>query len=434
VTNLRQVDVRLSFLDVVSLVVGAIIGADIYVVAGIGALLVGPALLVDWVLAGVVASLIVLCFAQCAAIEPAAGGPYAYVETTLGAIPALIVGVALYLAEWSALAVFPVAVVGYLAGALDLGAAGTAAFKVAFVAFLTATNLLGVRAAGTVDDLLTAAKLIPLAVLIGAVAVVAAQHPAVIVAHLLPFAPLGWGGFAAAFVLVFWAYAGFEVASLPAAAISHPRTTLPRAIILGMGIAIVFYLFTNLAVFVAVPWTQIGRSTVPLALAMATALSVLGMPAELGFGLMTAGAVISISGVGEATTLGSAELAATLAEDGILPGILAHRSRRFGTPEHRAARPGWDHPSRLIAIQSRGLINVAVFYLVLVYAATAVATWVLTRRHPECRLHVPAMGVVPIVAALASLIVGTGIPLADLDLGVALLVAAALFTLLDQQC
>ncbi|HLH74164.1 MAG TPA: amino acid permease, partial [Chloroflexota bacterium] len=178
-TNLRQVDVRLSFLDVVSLVVGAIIGADIYVVAGIGALLVGPALLVDWVLAGVVASLIVLCFAQCAAIEPAAGGPYAYVETTLGAIPALIVGVALYLAEWSALAVFPVAVVGYLAGALDLGAAGTAAFKVAFVAFLTATNLLGVRAAGTVDDLLTAAKLIPLAVLIGAVAVVAAQHPAV---------------------------------------------------------------------------------------------------------------------------------------------------------------------------------------------------------------------------------------------------------------
>ncbi|HLH72279.1 MAG TPA: hypothetical protein VKX96_03270, partial [Chloroflexota bacterium] len=80
-----------------------------------------------------------------------------------------------------------------------------------------------------------------------------------------------------------------------------------------------------------------------------------------------------------------------------------------------------------------GLINVAVFFLVLVYAATAVATWVLTRRHPECRLHVPAMGVVPIVAALASLIVGTGIPLADVGLGVALLVAAALFTLLDQQ-
>ncbi len=432
-TNLRQVDVRLSFLDVVSLVVGAIIGADIYVVAGIGALLVGPALLVDWVLAGVVASLIVLCFAQCAAIEPAAGGPYAYVETTLGAIPALIVGVALYLAEWSALAVFPVAVVGYLAGALDLGAAGTAAFKVAFVAFLTATNLLGVRAAGTVDDLLTAAKLIPLAVLIGAVAVVAAQHPAVIVAHLLPLAPLGWGGFAAAFVLVFWAYAGFEVASLPAAAISHPRTTLPRAIILGMGIAIVFYLFTNLAVFVAVPWTQIGRSTAPLALAMATALSVLGMPAELGFGLMTAGAVISISGVGEATTLGSAELAATLAEDGILPGILAHRSRRFGTPDIALLVQGGTTLVASLLFSLGGLINVAVFFLVLVYAATAVATWVLTRRHPECRLHVPAMGVVPIVAALASLIVGTGIPLADVGLGVALLVAAALFTLLDQQ-
>ncbi|HVC34439.1 MAG TPA: APC family permease [Chloroflexota bacterium] len=429
---MRQAGARLSLFDAVSLVVGAVIGADVYVVAGLGAPLMGPALLVDWALAGIVAALIALCFAQCAAIQPATGGPYAYVRATLGVVPAMIVGWALYLAEWSALAVFPVAAAGYLVDALGLGAVEVVAFKAVFVAFVTLTNLLGLRAAGTVDDVLTAAKLVPLAALVAAVAAVTAQHPTLIGARLVPIAPLGWGGFGAAFVLVFWAYAGFEVASLPAGAMSHPRTTLPRGIMLGMLIAIAFYLFTSLAVFVAVPWMRIGQTTAPLALAMATTLSALGIPAALGIGLMTAGAVVSIGGVGVATTLGTVELAATLAEHDIVPGILAHRSRRFGTRDVALLVQGGTTLAASLLFGLGVLIDISVFFLVLVYAATAVATWVLLRRQPERRLRVPLMGVIPFLAALASLAVGTGISLRDVGLGAALLGAAMLATLLER--
>ncbi|MGH2457847.1 MAG: APC family permease [Chloroflexota bacterium] len=422
---------RLSLFDAVSLVVGAVIGADIYVVAGLGAPLVGPALLVDWALAGLVAALIALCFAQCAAIQPAAGGPYAYVRATLGAIPATIVGWALYLAEWSALAAFPVAASGYLVGALGLGAADVIAFKVLFVAFITVSNLVGVRAAGTIDDVLTVAKLVPLAALVVAVAVVAARHPYLIGERLLPIAPLGWSGFGAAFVLVFWAYAGFEVAALPAGAIAHPRTTLPRGIILGMLIAIAFYLFTNLAVFVAIPWKQVGQSTAPIALAMAATLAALGIPAAVGFGLMTAGAVVSIGGVAEATTMGTVDLAVTLAERAIFPEILAHRGQRFGTPDVALVVQGGTALAASLFVSLGGLIDVAVFFLVLVYTATAVATWILLRRYPERRLRVPLMNAIPLVAALVSLAVGTGISLATAALGTALLMVAILATLLD---
>ena len=432
-TSRGQSRPALSFLDFISLVVGAIIGADIYVVAGIGASLMGPALLVVWVVAGIVASFIVLCFAQCAAIEPAAGGPYAYARSALGTVPALLVGWALYLAEWAALAVFPVAAARYVSEAFGLDPTEVVVFKAAFVAIFTASNFVGIRVAGIVNDVLTASKLVPLVAFVLVVALYAAQQPSTIGDHLVPFAPLGWGSFGSAFVLVFWAYAGFEVSSLPASAVSHPRSTMPRGIILGMLISIVFYLLTNLAVFVALPWPVIGQSRAPLALAMATALSSFGIAAPVGFGLMTAGAILSISGVDQATTLGTAELAGALAEDQILPSIFGHRSSRFGTCDFALLFQGATALVASLLLNLVDLIQIAVFFLVLVYAVTAVASKVLLDRHPNLALRIPGMSVIPILAAIASLAVGASVPIVYVAFGFGLLCVAALITLLERR-
>ncbi len=422
----------ISFLDFVSLVVGAIIGADIYVVAGIGAALMGPALLLVWVLAGIVAGLIALCFAQCAAIEPAPGGPYTYTRSALGGTAALVVGWALYLAEWSALAVFPVAAAHYVTEALGLGLVETVLFKVVFVAGFTLSNLVGVRQAAVVDDLLTGAKLIPLALLVGATAVLVATHPTIVGEHLIPFAPLGWSGFPRAFVVVFWAYAGFEVGSLPASAVANARVVMPRGLIVGMLIALAFYLLTNLAVFVAVSWQEIGRSQAPLALAMASALDAFGIPATVGIALMTLGAVLSISGVHQATTLGTAELAGALAEDNVFPLILAHRSPRFGTRDYALLVQG---ATTLVASLALGLIHLiqsAVFFLALVYTATALSARILLVRHPDRALKLPASSIIPIVALVASILIATQIPLLEVALGISLLAVAVLTTFVDK--
>lgn len=422
----------LSFVDFVSLVVGAIIGADIYVVAGIGAPLMGPALLVVWVLAGLVAMLIALCFAQCAAIEPLSGGPYAYARSALGGGPAVVVGWALYLAEWSALAAFPVAIAKYLVDALGLGPVEVALLKVAFVAFFTLSNLIGIRRAAIVDDLLTAAKLIPLAALVGATALLVARQPTVVAERLVPFAPLGWGSIASAFVVVFWAYAGFEVGSLPAAAVTDPRSVMPRGLILGMLISIAFYLLTNLAVFLAVPWQQIGSSQAPLSLAMASTLSALGLSAMLGARLMTAGAFISISGTDQATTLGSAELAGAMAVDDVLPSILAHRSARFGTRDYALVVQGTTTLLASLLFSLVYLIQIAVFFLALVYAATALSSRILLARHADCTLRIPGMWIIPILAVVASVAIGTQVPPTQVALGCALLASGVLATGADR--
>ena len=105
---------ELTLFDVTNLVVGAIIGADIYVASAFGAGLLGPLSLVVWVIAGIIAIVIALCFAQCAALLPKVGGPYAYAHAAWGAFAGFVVGWSLWLAEWMSLAVFPVAFTQYL--------------------------------------------------------------------------------------------------------------------------------------------------------------------------------------------------------------------------------------------------------------------------------------------------------------------------------
>ena len=154
---------KLNLFDVTNLVVGAIIGADIYVASSFGAAYLGPSSLVVWAVAGVIAIVIALCFAQCAAYLPRVGGPYAYEKDAWGLFPGFIVGWSLWLAEWISLAVFPVDFVRYLTFLLpNLDPFLQVLVKVFFVSFLILTNVLGVKAAGRTNDILTIIKLAPL--------------------------------------------------------------------------------------------------------------------------------------------------------------------------------------------------------------------------------------------------------------------------------
>src|SRR5437899_10450982 len=71
---------KLNTFDVTSLVVGSIIGADVYIATAIGARLVGPSSLLAWILAGAMAMVIALSFASFVMILPKVGRPYAYVK------------------------------------------------------------------------------------------------------------------------------------------------------------------------------------------------------------------------------------------------------------------------------------------------------------------------------------------------------------------
>lgn len=396
---------QLGLFDATCLVVGAVVGADIYVVTGQGAGLLGPAALVAWLVAGAMALAIALAFAQCALVLPQAGGSFAYTRVALGPLPGFLVGWCLYLAELVGVAVFPLAFTRYL-GALVPGLTGgwELAARAAFVAFITATNVVGVRTAGTVNDALTVAKLLPLGLLVLLWIPWTLAHPATAAAHLSPFAPLGWGSFGPALVLAFWAYAGFEVVPLPADEVRAPSRTLPLALGRGMLVATTLYLLVNAVTLTALPWAALAGSTTPLVTTASALFQGLGLPGVAAVVLMAVGAMLSIGGVDEALTLGTPRLAYGLAAAGYLPRWLAYRSRRFGTPAAAILFQGLVTLALSGLGSLAGLIALSVFYLGLVYAATALAAWRFATWHPEHHLAVPLAGLVPPLALASSLL------------------------------
>src|SRR5664279_935355 len=91
-TGAHSLKRTLGVVQLTSLGVGAVIGAGIFVLAGLGAHYAGPGLMMSFVLSGLGCAFAGLCYAEFAAMIPLAGSAYAYAYATLGEIFAWIIG------------------------------------------------------------------------------------------------------------------------------------------------------------------------------------------------------------------------------------------------------------------------------------------------------------------------------------------------------
>lgn len=417
----------LGTLDFTLLVIGAIVGADIYIVAGMGAQFLGPAQLVAWLAAGAIGAVIALAFVQCAAIDPEVGGLYAYVRRAFGPMAGLIAGWALYLGEGVALPIFPLTF-----GNLPGGArAWAACFRPAD----------GRSAAGRRhhrDQCVwharqRAVERCPYRRKAGAAAAPdrcrtlrRRYAPAFGLQRLTPFAPLGWSSFGPAVMVIFWAFAGFELAVLPAAEVKRPERTLPLGLLLGVGASTVCYFLVALTVVMALPWQSAAKSAHPLSDALGGLLAVFGLPPEYGSVLMSVGALVSVAAVFDVFTLAVARLSYAMASDGLLPPPFARLHPKFGTPVPGLLFQGAAALVLSVVLDVTRLIDVAVFFLGLCYFATALASLRLASLHPDKSLRFPGHKVALAAAALSGLFLSSQAPHQLIAGGLAVLVLGLL--------
>ena len=396
---------KLNTFDVTSLVVGSIIGADVYVATAIGARLVGPSSLLVWGLAGAMAMVIALSFSYCVMILPKVGGPYAYVKAVAGPFPGFIVGWGLLLAEWFSLAVFPVAFTQYFL-ALDPGIddLGKAVLKAVFIAIILVTNLVGIKAAGRVNDLLTVAKLSPLLLIVlGGFAFVALQ-PGQFAGNLVPFFTGDVSAFGRALVLIFWAYAGFELSTLPTDEVIQPRKTIPRAILMGMVIVIAFYFLTNFFVIGTVGSGALGASSSPLVDAARATFSSPALLTSVIVLVVGVGALLSITGADESGTVGTSRLAYAMSIDGLLPEVFSRKQKRSHTPYLGLIILCVTAYVASLMGTLADLISSAVFLLAFVYFATCLSTIFLERNHPRLSSELRWKVAIPVVGMFFSVV------------------------------
>ena len=411
---------ELSLFDLTNVVVGSIVGADIYIASAITAGMLGPFSLVIWVVAGIFATVIALVFAYCSYYVPKVGGPFAFVSTAFDDFYGFLTGWSMWIAELMSLPVFAIAFVRYLEYLVPLSTAGEIAVKGAFLFGLTGINIIGVKFAGRVNDALTLIKLTPLLLLIGSGVLFLVAQPSVFFGNYQPFAPLGVSATGAALVLIFWAYAGFELGTLPAAEVENPRTTIPKAIIFGMSIVAIFYLSTNFIVYGAVNWSDLAGSSTPLILVGGVLLG------GAGALIMTVGALFSVSGSDESGMLGTGRLSYAMSIEGLFPRMFSSLHRKYGTPYIALLVQGI--MAFVLAIYSpiTGLISFAVFNLAFSFLLTCFALIVLAQ-DGETRL--PGQKILPWIGILICLYLLYSTSIFDKIVGILVILAGVMIYL-----
>jgi APA family basic amino acid/polyamine antiporter len=364
---------ELSYFDLTSIVVGTIVGADIYIASALSAGLLGPAAILVWIVAGICATIIALVFAYCSYYVPKVGGPFAFVSEAFDDFYGFLTGWSIWIAELLALPVFAIAFTKYLQYFIPLTFYQQLIVKGLFLFSLTYINIRGVKAAGRLNDILTIIKLAPLIILVIGGFVFFSLHVETLTSNFIPFAPQGFGNFGMALVLIFWAYVGFEMGTLPASEVKNPRKTIPKAIITGMIIVTLFYLLTNFVVYGVINWKNLAYSLTPLVLAGGMIFGAAGAI------IMGIGALVSVSGSDESGTLGTARLSYAMSIDGLFPKIFAKVHPKYQTPYMALIIQGIIAFSVSIYSGLPQLISFSVFNLAFGFLLTCLALIVLRK-------------------------------------------------------
>jgi amino acid transporter len=306
--------------DLVALTINAIIGAGIFGLPAEVFARVGAYSLASFFVCGVAVTLIILCFAEVSSRFSSTGGPYVYAREAFGPLAGFEVGWMMWIARLTAFAANCNLLVAYLAFFVPAvqGGMWRAATITLVVAGLTIVNLIGVRNAATLGNVLTVSKLVPLFLfaVIGGFFVDATAFRATVHAT--------FGDFSVSVLLLIYAFTGFEMAAIPSGELRDPGRDLPRALLTAMVVVFGLYMAIQFVAIGTLP--ELARSTRPLADAAGRFLG------PIGASVIAAGAVVSILGNLNVTILVAPRLPFAMAERRELPRLMAATHARFHTP------------------------------------------------------------------------------------------------------
>jgi len=354
----------IGFWTAVALVMGNMIGSGVFLLPASLAPYGGISL-VGWVVSTAGAVLLALVFARLARFNPATGGPYAYTRQAFGDLPGFLVAWGYWISVWSSNAALSVAFVGYLdpfIPGIVRNPVSAAALAVGTLWLLTAVNVRGIRAAGRVQVVTTAIKILPLALVgIAGLFFLDPSHFAIAHADSRAFAR----GVTATATLTLWAFLGLECATIPAGAIRSPERTIPRATIVGTLLAGIIYIASTVGVMGVLSPETLGQTTAPYAEA-ARALA-----GDRAAAVIALGAAISCFGALNGWILIVGQLPMAVAQDGLFPRIFGRLSAR-GTPVAGLVIGGILATLLISMNYTRGLVELFTFIILLATLSTLV--------------------------------------------------------------
>jgi basic amino acid/polyamine antiporter, APA family len=368
----------LGALNLVLLGIGCIIGAGIFVLTGrAAAQFAGPAIMLSFVITGLLCAFVALCYAELASALPVSGSAYSYTYASMGEGAAWVMGLLLLLEYGLAASTVAVSWSGYFISLLaDMNLTVSPALTAApgvpvkdasgaviatgvmnlpaivVIGLVTVLLVRGVTESATVNNIIVFIKM---AVVIAFIAIGSRYvHPANWVPFVpaeIPVRPLGtntdvWhqvgraliavvtgdnsfkyglGGVIHGAAVIFFAYLGFEAVSTAGAEARNPARDMPIGILGSLIICTLLYIATSAVLVGIVPYPSLDNAA-PLAVAA----NRIGLPWFAV--LVKVGAIAGLSSVMLVLLYGQTRIFYTMSRDGLLPKSLALVHPRYKTP------------------------------------------------------------------------------------------------------
>ncbi|WP_265108222.1 amino acid permease [Halosolutus halophilus] len=326
----------LGLISAMTIGIGTMIGAGIFVLPGVAANAAGPIVVVSFVVGGLIAMVNALSVSELGTAMPKAGGGYYYINKSLGPMFGSIAGMGDWMGLAFASAFYCIGFGQYLAVFVPLP-------EVAFLSpiqlgallaggLFVAVNYIGAKETGGVQTIIVFTLL---AILTAFALAGFSSFDYATLADEGGLAPFGTGAILPATALVFVSFLGYAKIATVAEELKNPGRNLPIAIIGSVGIVTVIYAILVTTMLGVISWPDLSQDA-PVAqaaeVAFPTSLGPVGGVAAAAAVLMTVGALLATASSANASILASARINFAMGRDKIVTNWLNEIHPNFATP------------------------------------------------------------------------------------------------------
>ncbi len=457
--------------NLITLGIGAIIGAGIFVLTGsAAAMYAGPAIVLSFILAGSGCVFAGLCYSEFASLIPIAGSAYTYGYATLGEIFAWIIGWDLILEYAFGAATVASGWAGYFVSFLQdwgitippqftatpythvgnqwvpnmlvqyggrwellttaapmLSQKGVDASTlpqvqgvfniVAFLIICVITFILvvGIQESANFNSAIVIVKVTIVLIFIAIAGAFVLKHPGVATANWHPFIPpnegsfgeYGWSGIARAAGVIFFAYIGFDAVSTAAQEAKNPQRDMPIGILGSLVVCTILYILVSGLLTGIVPYSALN-----VAAPVAVGIDATGV--RWGSVLVKLGAIAGLGSVMLVMLLGQSRVFYSMSRDGLLPEWAGKVHPKFRTPYISSITVGL-FVAVFASVVPIGILGELVSIgTLLAFVIVCAGVWILRRRRPDLHrpFRTPWVPLVPILGIVISFALMASLPLA----------------------
>ncbi len=328
-----------------SLGIGTMIGAGIFILPSIAADKAGPAASVSYLIGGIIAILTALSLSELATGMSKSGGSYYYINRSLGPFFGTVTGIGMWFGLIFASAFYMIGFEYYFRGLTGLAENQSQVFTLVIMALLVVINYGGTKGVGKFQDYIVYLLLVILAIFI----ILGAYH----VFFGMPdgnfinkgqetpggtdyiFAPEGVLPIFAVAGLVFIGFMGFEVVATVAEEVKDPEKNLWQAMIGSVVVVTIFYMAVVLVVTGVIPYDTLGDEQTPVSTAAKEF-----MMGDVGGILITIAAILATVSSANASVLSSSRIGLAMGEDQILHPWTSKIHEKNETPSNSIVLTG----------------------------------------------------------------------------------------------